>query len=69
VEPSIRAALKAGYRHFDCALLYGNEAWIGRAFERIFHEGIYRREDVFIATKVCHSLAYSNMNRFLIAVL
>ncbi len=47
----IRAALEAGYRHFDCARFYKNEVWIGSAFKKIFAEGKYKREDVFITTK------------------
>jgi diketogulonate reductase-like aldo/keto reductase len=33
-------------------LLYGNESWVGDAFKKIFDEGEFSREDVFITTKV-----------------
>jgi diketogulonate reductase-like aldo/keto reductase len=50
-EVFIEAALEAGYRHFDCARVYQNEAWIGEAFKKIFSKGKYKREDIFITTK------------------
>src|SRR5437763_17166767 len=44
-------ALKLGYRHLDCALIYGNEREIGEGL----HASGIRREDVFITTKVPHT--------------
>lgn len=41
------AALEAGYRHLDTALVYGNEGEVGRALA----ESGVRREDVFVTTK------------------
>lgn len=52
IETTLRTALAAGYRSFDCALLYGNEEWIGEAFDKIFTEGKFSRNDVFLTTKV-----------------
>lgn len=43
-----RTALDAGYRHFDTALLYGNEAALGRA---LADSGV-DRSSVFITTKI-----------------
>src|ERR1043166_5123815 len=40
-------ALKLGYRHLDCALIYGNEREIGEGL----HASGVKREDVFIAPK------------------
>ncbi len=37
---------------FDCAACYGNEKEIGNVFEAAFKEGIVKREDLFIMTKV-----------------
>jgi diketogulonate reductase-like aldo/keto reductase len=45
---SVRVALDAGYRHFDTATMYGNEAEIGRALE----DSDVAREDVFVTTKL-----------------
>src|SRR5207237_8014808 len=44
-------ALKLGYRHLDCALIYGNEREIGEGL----HASGVKREDVFITTKVPHT--------------
>jgi len=38
VYQAIKDAIKIGYRHFDCAPIYGNEVEIGHAFK----EGIVR---------------------------
>ena len=48
VERVIPAALDAGFRHFDTAQIYQNEAALGRALER---SGV-RREALFLTTKV-----------------
>jgi diketogulonate reductase-like aldo/keto reductase len=48
---AVRAALEAGYRHFDTAYQYQNEGEIGRALR---DSGI-SREDVFITTKITAS--------------
>lgn len=48
---AVRAALKAGYRHIDCAHLYGNEIEVGKALAEAFQEGL-RREDVFLTSKL-----------------
>jgi 2,5-diketo-D-gluconate reductase A len=42
------AALKAGYRHIDTAMIYGNEAGVGRA---IAESGL-AREEIFVTTKL-----------------
>ncbi len=53
-------ALKLGYRHLDCALIYGNEKEVGEGF----HASGVKREDVFITTKVPHTeLAPLNLER------
>src|SRR5436305_11880378 len=53
-------ALKLGYRHLDCALIYGNEKEVGEGL----HASGVRREDIFITTKVPHTeLAPRNVER------
>jgi len=39
VSSAIKSALDAGYRHFDCAYIYGNEEAIGSAFQQVFQSG------------------------------
>jgi diketogulonate reductase-like aldo/keto reductase len=49
---AVKCALEVGFRHFDCAERYRNEAQIGVAFQQVFAAGHIRREDVFITTKL-----------------
>ena len=42
IATAVEGAAAVGYRHFDCASVYGNEAQIGAAFERILRGGIKR---------------------------
>jgi alcohol dehydrogenase (NADP+) len=46
------AILNCGYRHIDCAAIYGNEKEIGAAFKEVFSSGKVKREDVFITSKL-----------------
>ena len=48
--------MDAGYRHFDCAYIYRNEKEIGKALRDKIAEGMVKREDLFITTKVLHLL-------------
>ena len=51
-ENSTYWALKAGFRLIDTAKIYGNEAAVGRGLQKAIDEGIVKREDVFITTKM-----------------
>ncbi len=48
---AVCGAAEVGYRHFDCASVYGNEREIGRALRDILSGGI-RREDLWITSKL-----------------
>ena len=53
-EAAVEEALAAGYRHIDCAQMYGNQHEVGAAFARAFApDGLgLRREDVFVTSKI-----------------
>lgn len=52
IEETVKLGLEIGYRHFDCAAIYGNEAQIGAAFQSAFSEGKAKREDLWITSKL-----------------
>ncbi|HIW22237.1 MAG TPA: aldo/keto reductase [Candidatus Dorea intestinavium] len=56
VSTAVAGALRSGYRLFDCASVYGNEDLIGKVFEDAFTEGVVKREDIFVMTKVWNDM-------------
>jgi diketogulonate reductase-like aldo/keto reductase len=48
----VKAAIEAGYRHLDCAEMYGNEEEVGIAIQEC---GV-PREDLFVTTKVADGI-------------
>ncbi len=48
---AVLGAAAAGYRHFDCASVYGNEKSVGGSLGQIMHAGIPRQE-LWINSKV-----------------
>lgn len=51
IAASVRAAAEVGYRHFDCAAVYGNEAQIGQALADVVAGGI-PREALWVTSKL-----------------
>jgi diketogulonate reductase-like aldo/keto reductase len=51
VATAVADALAIGYRHIDCASVYGNEAHVGEALAAAFLGGL-RREDLWIVSKL-----------------
>ena len=49
---SVYTALKTGYRLIDTARYYGNEKGVGEGLRRAIADGIVKREDVFITSKI-----------------
>ncbi|MFL2840591.1 MAG: aldo/keto reductase, partial [Pseudohongiellaceae bacterium] len=45
-------ALLTGYRHIDCAAVYGNEAGIGEALTEVFAEDEISRDQLWITSKL-----------------
>jgi len=51
IAAAVMGAAAVGYRHFDCAKVYGNEHLIGPSLEAIQAGGI-RREDMWVTSKL-----------------
>lgn len=52
VGAAVETAVALGYRHFDCAPIYGNEAEIGEAFASVIAAGLVKREELWITSKL-----------------
>jgi diketogulonate reductase-like aldo/keto reductase len=49
---SVREAIKAGYRLIDTAASYGNEKAVGQAVREAVEQGLVKREELFITSKI-----------------
>lgn len=56
VAQAVAGAIRYGYRLFDCASVYGNEADIGEVFKEAMADGVVAREDLFITSKVWNDM-------------
>lgn len=45
-------AIKVGYRHLDCACDYGNEYEVGEGIRKALSDGVCKREDLWITSKL-----------------
>ncbi|XP_046373287.2 1,5-anhydro-D-fructose reductase-like [Haliotis rufescens] len=52
VRDAIKAAIAEGYRHVDCAWVYGNEQEVGEAIQDKIKDGTVARSDLFVTTKL-----------------
>ena len=52
VYTAVKEALRLGYRHIDCASIYGNEAEVGQALAESINEGIVSRDQLWITSKL-----------------
>lgn len=49
---AVEDAVRAGYRAIDTAASYGNEEAVGEAVRRLIQDGVVKREDLFIISKM-----------------
>ncbi|KAL9303319.1 hypothetical protein ACSQ67_020582 [Phaseolus vulgaris] len=52
VAKAVTTAIQVGYRHIDCAQAYDNQAEIGSALKKVFEDGVVKREDLWITSKL-----------------
>ncbi|NQZ65129.1 aldo/keto reductase [Crocosphaera sp.] len=52
VKNAVKYALSIGYKHIDCAAIYGNETEVGEALKESFADNVVQREDIFITSKL-----------------
>jgi alcohol dehydrogenase (NADP+) len=55
VAPAVIEAAEVGYRHFDCASVYGNEREVGEALRTVQRNGIDRSE-LWVTSKVWNNM-------------
>ena len=52
VGKAVEIAIRAGYRHIDGAYMYQNEDEIGEVLQKLYKEGVVKREDIFLTSKL-----------------
>lgn len=48
----VKEAIRIGYRHLDCACDYGNEPQVGEGIAAVFRDGLCRRDDLWVTSKL-----------------
>lgn len=55
-EKAVYSAIKLGYRMIDTANAYMNEEAVGKAIAKAISEGLVKREELFVSTKIWPTL-------------
>jgi diketogulonate reductase-like aldo/keto reductase len=61
-------AIRSGVRHIDCAAHYGNEKEVGEGIADAIKQGLVKREDLFVTSKLwntCHNRVEYALDRTL----
>lgn len=52
IAEAVKGAISVGYRHIDCAAVYGNEHLIGKTLSEVLSSGLVQREELWITSKL-----------------
>jgi len=61
VTQAVKDAIDIGYRHIDCAHVYGNENEVGEGINQKIKDGVCTRDEIFVTSKVRLLLNFLNM--------
>ncbi len=56
VADAVEGAISVGYRHIDCASVYGNEKEIGQTLNKVLLSGLIKREQLWLTSKVWNDM-------------
>lgn len=52
IAEAVKGAISIGFRHIDCASVYGNENYIGKSLKEVIDSGEVKREELWITSKL-----------------
>lgn len=56
IAETVNAAVGGGYRHLDCASVYGNQKEIGQALQEILQSDQIQRDELWVTSKVWNDM-------------
>lgn len=56
IAQSVKYAVEFGYRHIDCASVYGNEKEIGEVLSVLINNGTVERDELWVTSKVWNDM-------------
>ncbi|KAK7896374.1 hypothetical protein WMY93_021699 [Mugilogobius chulae] len=63
VKEAVQTAISAGYRHIDGAYVYENEQEVGAGIHTMIEQGVVKREDLFVVTKLWNTFHLPSLVR------